>query len=226
VRGAARLTAIALLAAGISGCYGSTEPASEITFDGATLNAWGDTEGAETLAWFEWSGATYGRTTARRIPAGVRGPFSQAITGLVPDAEYSFRLCGSTQGRQEVCAQRRTFRTRDGDVVNAGISPPGGPAATLNASSGPHGERAKGFLSFPPPLEEHEDVVCVSVRDDEAVIGLRDDVGTGTRLFGLRAGIHQATMDVTTDPSRCAELRVSDLPERDITANTRIHDAP
>jgi hypothetical protein len=61
------------------------------------------------------------------------------------------------------------------------------------------------------------------VHGNEAVVGFRNS-GGGVRTLGLVAGTHPATMDVTRDPANCAGLRPSDLPPRDITAATQIHD--
>src|SRR5687767_2063745 len=113
----------------LSGCYGSTEPATDIGIDAATLRAYGDTEGSPTTSWFEyWRTSEPGnvRTTASHDwPAHVRGPLSARLSypndGLDPITQYSFRLCGYTEGRAPVCAQTRTFRTLDGDVVTANL---------------------------------------------------------------------------------------------------------
>jgi hypothetical protein len=219
-----------LVAAIVSGCYGSTEPATDIGFDAATLHAYGNTEGSPTTSWFEyWRTSEPGvLTTARQgWPAHVRGPLSARLSepyrGLDPITQYSFRLCGETEGRAPVCAQTRTFRTLDGDLVT-GYVRSGGVDASLRAVSGPNGEAPHGYFALPPPSPgPPEQVVCLSVHGDEAVVGFRG-ADTGRRILGLRAGTNPATMDVTRDPASCAGLRPSDLPARDIVANTQIHD--
>jgi hypothetical protein len=215
----------------LAGCYGSTEPATDIGIDRATLRAFGDTERSPTISWFQyWPGTSPSdgvRTTpSRDWPAGVRGPLSESVTGLAPNTLYSFRLCGTTEGRPAVCAQTRTFRTLDGDVVKAYFRASGGGEAELYAVSGAHGEAPRGFLAFAPPSPSPvEDVVCLAVRGDEAVIGTRVD-GPGGRLVGLRAGINPVTLDSSSDPTTCAAVRVGDLPPSSVEANTQIHDAP
>jgi hypothetical protein len=217
----------------LSGCYGSTEPATDIGIDAATLRAYGDTEGSPTTSWFQyWRTSAPGNvrtTTSHDWPAHVRGPLSARLSyandGLDPITQYSFRLCGSTEGRAPVCAQTRTFRTLDGDVVTANLRAAGGGEASLRAVSGPNGEAPRGYFAFPPPDPSPvEEVVCLSVHGDEAVVGVRASGGGSGRTLGLRAGVQAATMDVTRNPASCAGLRPSDLPARDILANTQIHD--
>jgi hypothetical protein len=222
---------LALLAAALLvGCYGSTEPATDIGVDTAKLHAWGDTERSATTSWFQFSPsniAGVGTTPERNWPAGVRGPLTESVTGLTPATVYSYRLCGITTGRSVVCAQTRTFRTLDGDYVKANLLPPGGgDYSRLFAVSGPHGEAPHGFLAFPPEVDppESEDVVCVSVHGDEAVIGTRSAGSSNVRLIGLRAGINPVTMDTSRDPSACASLRPSDLPASNSQGNAQIHD--
>jgi hypothetical protein len=227
-------TGVLLLSAAIiSGCYGSTEPATNIDVDSATLNAYGDTEGSPTTSWFQyWRTSQPGNvraTGSHDLPAHVRGPLSAQLSyphdALDPITQYSFRLCGSTEGRAPVCAQTRTFRTLDGDVVTADVLGGGGVPARVRAVSGPNGEAPRGFFivdgNEDPP--HPEDAVCVSVHGNEAVVGFRDS-GGARRTLGLVAGPNPATMDVTRDPANCAGLRPSDLPPRDITATTQIHD--
>jgi hypothetical protein len=235
----ARPRPIALLAsllavAGLAGCYGSTEPATDIGLDGATLNAHGNTENARTLAFFlYWTGSRSngpGITPTRYFPAGVHGPFREPVTGLSPDTVYSFQLCGEIedQSDQAVCAQVRTFRTLPGDEVTAGLRYQD-EDAHLHAISGPHGEGARGFLAFndnadPPTVE---DVVCLSVHGSEAVVGTRiAPSSTSGSLYGLRAGIDKVRSVYGRDPTTCAAYRPGDLPARDIDSNATIHDAP
>jgi hypothetical protein len=211
----------------LSGCYGSTEPATDIGIDSATLHAYGDTEGSPTTSWFQyWRASEPGsvRTTGSHDwPAHVRGPVSQPVSGLDPITQYSFRLCGSTGEGAAVCAQTRTFRTLDGDVVTANLRS-GGVDASLRAVSGPQGEAPRGYFAVAPPSPDpSEQAVCLYVHGNEAVVGFSAS-GGGRRMLGLRAGTNPATMDVTRDPTSCAGLRPSDLPARDILANTQIHD--
>jgi hypothetical protein len=216
----------------LAGCYGSTEPATDITLDSATLNAYGNTEGAPTIAFFRYGPTSkgMGQTPTSYLPAGVRGPLSRTVTGLSPDTAYSFQLCGQPEGRdgQPPCAQVRTFRTKPGDEVTAQLRY-GDTGAHLHAISGPHGEAARGSLAFegnadPPDVD---DVVCLSVHGSEAVVGTRTSPSdTRGVLYGLRAGIGKVSSAPGSDPMTCASYRPADLPARDIDSNATIHDAP
>jgi hypothetical protein len=121
-------SAIAMLAlCGVlacAGCYGSTEPASNVGLFGATLNGAGTTNNGDADVFFQvWPSAypTRVRETAHfTVPGGATGPVSRhSGVGLALDTEYSFRLCGADAGQQPVCAQPRTFRMPkpDGDAV-------------------------------------------------------------------------------------------------------------
>ncbi len=121
-------SAIAMLALcavlACAGCYGSTEPASNISLFGATLNGAGTTNNGDADVFFEvWPSAYPDRlreTQHVAVPGGATGPVSRhSGVGLALDTEYSFRLCGADGGQQPVCAQTRTFRmpTPDGDAV-------------------------------------------------------------------------------------------------------------
>lgn len=216
----------------MSGCYGSTEPATNIGLDHATLNAVGNTQDAKTFAYFQyWTGpqsSGVSTTTPRDLPASVHGPFKDQATGLSPDTEYSFRLCGGSGG-EFACAQTRTFRTLPGDEANSLLHVNGGPDARLHAISGPHGETARGYLAFddnsdPPTSYE---VVCLSVHGSEAVVGTRlaNTTGGGT-LYGLLAGTNAVTSSGASDPTKCSAYRPSDLAPTVAVARTTLHDAP
>ncbi len=229
----AALTTLLAVAA-LAGCYGSTEPATDVKLDGATLNAYGSTEDARTIAYFlYWTGSQSSgtRTTPERsLPAGVRGPFREPVTGLSPDTEYSFQLCGQPEsgGGQRLCAQVRTFRTKPGDEITAQLRYAGA-TARLHALSGPNGEGARGFLAFDGNVDppEVDDVVCLSVHGSEAVVGTRSSPSsTSGVLYGLRAGIGKVSSAPGSDPTTCASYRPADLPARDIDSNATIHDAP
>jgi hypothetical protein len=217
----------------LSGCYGSTEPATNIGVDAATLNAYGTTEDSPTTSWFEyWRTSQPGsvhRTEPLRLPKQVRGPLSVRVgasedlrvDSLAPNAEYSFRLCGAPEGGSGVCAQTRTFRTLEGDVVSAVLHAED-VDAWLRATSGPNGESAHGYFDVAPLPSPEERVVCLSVHGDEAVVGLRSP--GGQRTIGLRGGSNPVTQAFARDPATCAAVRPSDLPATQIVAETSIHD--
>jgi hypothetical protein len=218
----------------LPGCYGSTEPATDIGVDAATLNANGSTEDSPTTSWFEyWRTSQPGsvdRTEPRHLPAHVRGPFRIRVGGsedlrassLAPDTEYSFRFCGETEGVSAVCAQTRTFRTLQGDLVRA-VLHAADVDAWLRAVSGPNGESADGHLDVALRPSPEERVVCLSVTGDEAVVGLRSP-GGDKRTLGLLAGSNPVTQDFARDPASCASVRPGDLPATQLSAETQIHD--
>jgi hypothetical protein len=227
-------TAIAGLAF-LSGCYGSTEPATNVGVISATFNGAGNTESSPTTAWFEYGRTPsegFTRTKTVSLPSGVRGPLKITVGGLqdvrearlLPNTEYRYRLCGAPEGGEAVCAQTRTFRTQEGDVVDAQLHA-GAALAFLLGVSGPNGESPNGLFDVAPLGSTDERVVCVSVHGDEAVIGSRAPSGSSQRTVGLLAGVdHLVTQDMDRDPSKCAQVRRSDMPFSTITADTSIHD--
>jgi hypothetical protein len=193
--------AAAAAAVGLSACYGSTEPASDIAFDHATLNASVSTNNRPADVRFElWTTAQpsqRGFTLAKTLPAGFTGPFSQPNSpfgpyGLVPDTEYSFRLCGRAQGTGEVCVKARTFRTLkpSGDLLRGffalqftGI----GHTGNVQAESNRTGGGATGRLQLPGEFGNtfSGDVTCLSVRGHDAAVGALGRTEDGTPASGL-----------------------------------------
>jgi hypothetical protein len=217
----------------LPGCYGSTEPATNIGVDAATLNANGNTQDSPTTSWFEyWLTSQPGsvhETEPVSLPKEVHGPLSVRVGGsedlrvesLAPNAEYSFRLCGAPEGGSSVCAQTRTFRTLEGDLVRAVLRAQD-VDALLRATSGPNGESASGHFDVAPRPSPEERVVCLSVHGDEAVVGLTSR--SVQRTIGLLGGSNPVTQSFTRDPATCAAVRPSDLPATQIVADTFIHD--
>ena len=164
----------------VSGCYGSTEPPTKISFDGATLNARGTTNNGQAESWFElWAtdaGGTPLQLGHQTWPGGVSGPISyDTQIGLLSNTGYSFRLCGNDVGGDPVCAQTRTFRTADGDTASGSIvNADGTTGVNFGASSGPHGERVAGSAAYFGSGREHpENVGCLKVSGNRAIVGTR-----------------------------------------------------
>jgi hypothetical protein len=109
------------VAVALCGCYGSTEPATKVAFDGAQLNARGTANNGPASSFFEyWPTAKPEAklaTDPRHWPSGASGPFSETISAdsfqgpLYASTAYSFRVCGNDQGQSPACAQTRTFST-------------------------------------------------------------------------------------------------------------------
>jgi hypothetical protein len=165
----------------LAGCYGSTEPATDVGTKTATLNAQGKANNGPATAFFEYwvrgaSGSTQ-QTDPAHVPAGAQGAFSEKVTGLDPDTSYSFRLCGSDDsGGPTVCAQTRTFRTAVAEDSVTGfwkVSPD--IFGSIDARSGPSGEDPQGYIRSQGPYYRWWDfegvVTCVAVNGNRAAVG-------------------------------------------------------
>ena len=143
-----RITAVALVTvAGLTGCYGSTEKASNVDFDSADLNGQFTANSGASQSWFEyWPTATpANKTTTATLnwAANGCGSTTDHVTALQQGTNYSFHLCGKDQGGPSFCAQTRTFETWLPDRLTGqgvGEFSPGNPIQiTVNASSSlPH----------------------------------------------------------------------------------------
>jgi hypothetical protein len=169
---------------GLSACYGSTEPATNVTFDSAQLNAQGTANNGPANSHFEYWPTSHPEakltTPNQAWPAGVSGPFSAKVTVLYASSEYSFRVCGNDEGKPFACAQTRTFTTPapTRDVVEGGWSEGfHSPEGTVQASSGPAGQSPTGTIFYnAAPKEYGGRVTCMSVSGNRAVIGTVGEV--------------------------------------------------
>jgi hypothetical protein len=166
-----------------AGCYGSTEPATDVGPDSATLNARGTANNGPATAYFEYwvsdgSGSTQ-QTDPLHFAGGSSGPFSQKITGLAETTSYSFRLCGSDDsGGPTVCAQTRTFQTHPVPVEDSVTGDFDlGPVAqgSIDAHSGPSGEDPRGHVHYQGTYDNRAefdgDVTCVAVNGNQGAVG-------------------------------------------------------
>ena len=169
-----RIVGCVALAAGLGGCYGSTEPATDVSETRATLHAQGHANNGDAYSLFE-----YWRTAQPGIkfsigrwhwPAGAKSTFQGQLTHLAPARSYSFRLCGGDEANpgQPVCANTRTFTTSTptGDVASGGVhlfGPGPGISVSFEAFSGPSGQNPSGYAQG--------DVTCLSVSGSQATIG-------------------------------------------------------
>jgi hypothetical protein len=175
----------------LAGCYGSTEPATDVGPESATLNAQGTANNGPASAYFEyWITGGAGsvlRTDPAHFPGGVSGPFSKKVTGLAETTSYSFRMCGSDDGGgPTVCAQTRTFQTHPVPVEDSVTGEFDlGPVAqgTIDAHSGPSGENPRGHVHYQGTVDGWQefdgDVACVAVNGHQGAVGA---VGQGTPL--------------------------------------------
>jgi hypothetical protein len=169
----------------LSGCYGSTEPATNVGIDRATLNAQGTANNGPARAHFEYevNGRVGDPLTAfvGRFPAGASGPFSKLVTGLAAATTYSFRVCGTDEnGGETACAQTRTFTTRPPveDAVFGGYWSGCCNSWAVDAKSGPSGENPQGFIrwhtgpsGFDPYSHDFDGTVtCLRVEGSRAAV--------------------------------------------------------
>jgi hypothetical protein len=175
----------------VSGCYGSTEPAGNISRTAATLRGFGTANNGPVTVRFEYWQTAHPSdrqlTEPKHIPGGARGPVSAEVTGLEPETSYSFRMCGSDDADGKVvCAQTRSFVTIPpedsvvGEFLVTGLA-----QGTIDAHSGPNGENPHGHVHFEGDYDLWQtfdgEVSCLLVRGNKAAIGV---VGEGTRNDG------------------------------------------
>lgn len=164
-----------------AGCYASTEPATDIGLESATLHARGTANnGPASSAFRYWLTGSTGQvrgTPPIHWPAGASGPFSQKVTNLAAGADYSFSICGSDDGASSnVCAQTRTFTTKPAVEDSVSGSVFGGccrRAQVDDARSTATGGNPRGsvFARIDSITNFTGDVTCLAVDGRSAVIG-------------------------------------------------------
>jgi hypothetical protein len=174
----ARIALIVLAGVVLAGCYGSTEPATEVGAESAKLNARGTADNGPATSHFEFwiTGSTRVRwTDDRHWPAGASGPFFEKVSPLAASSSYSFRVCGSNDGDHAGgCAQTRTFTTAAAVEDSAVGSWPNSPHfdGSVNAHSGPSGQNAHGTISARVSFQAFTgSVTCLLVAGNHATVG-------------------------------------------------------
>ena len=235
------LPVVLVFVAVCAGCYGSTEPATDIGEDRATLRGQGTANNGPASSHFEyWTdgdplpGQARLRTPTRSWPAGASGPISERLSDLLVASRYHFRLCGNDQGGTPVCAQTRTLSTPTpaGDYVKgsfSGSAPPAGIAYTVrfNARSGPTGQNARGTVKLTFAGQTQTDtVVCLTVGKTFATIGVvRDD--SSTRLYRIDTAPEEPVSwatGATANPPTCASGTFQTVPHTQ--SSFVLHDEP
>jgi hypothetical protein len=191
----------------LAGCYGSTEPATDIGPETATLRGQGTANNGPAYAVFQYwiEGNSDDRRVsqpAQNFPAGASGPFSKKVSGLAADSTYAFRVCGGDQGTESVCANTRTFKTQPAveDSAHGGVGSGCCFGLSVDARSGPSGQDAHGqmhFYSLPAfsPGDEFDGfVTCLEVDGKSATIGA---VGQRRQLGTQDPDWHVASMVLT-----------------------------
>jgi hypothetical protein len=185
------LVVILAAVSALCGCYGSTEPATSIGVDRATLNAHGTANAGDAHVYFEyWPTASPGSvfaTIGKDVPAGSSGdisePTASSFRGLKPATQYSYRVCAKDQSAPNgACSQTLTFATTQpaGDLVRGeyltffgGI----GHSGSVDAHSDASGANAGGTLTLPgdkgPPTGAtfSGTVTCLRVTGNRATVG-------------------------------------------------------
>lgn len=167
---------ILLAGVALSGCYASTEPATDITQSTARLHAHGTADNGEATSYFElWPTGSPSRQLptgqAFHWPAGASGPFSRTVDGLYPTTSYSFRVCGrDDSGGSAVCAQTLTFTTKAAthDELWGGFFASPSFNGYVRAKAGPAGQDASGHLSA---ADFNGFVTCLRVDGARAAVG-------------------------------------------------------
>ena len=186
---------IALVAvAGLTGCIGQTEFATNIGATRATLNGVGVAEDGPANVYFEYWRASAPidvfTTPVQAIPDGAAGPVSADVKGLESNTLYAYRLCGQEEGQQPVCAQTRRFVPGQDNVLAWGatvpiVNAPGAPIyfypIDFEVFGGPPGENDPFGHAFTrreqrvAPLvlgSRTEDwITCVEIDGNRAVVG-------------------------------------------------------
>jgi hypothetical protein len=220
------------------GCYGSTEPATDVAEDGATLHARGTANHGPATSYFEYwatgdpaSGYPTPATPTRSWPAGASGPISERVSDLLVASRYSFRLCGDDQGTAPACAQTRTFTTPApaGDYVKGSTALDDAPrisgfAIRFNARSGAAGENPRGTVTI---IEKSGSravyrVSCLKVADNRATVVIHPN-GTWV-LLDVQGGRESVGIEVLGTPVDCSSTDSPSLhPGR---GSPVVHDAP
>ncbi|MBN1528335.1 MAG: hypothetical protein JW895_04705 [Thermoleophilaceae bacterium] len=183
---------LAISAVALAGCYGSTEPATDVGISSATLNARGTANNGPAHAYFQYwltgSERDPSRAGGYDVPAGASGPVSARVTGLAAASSYSFRLCGwdrdvDPEGSSgpEVCAQTRTFTTAAPveDALRGGFWAGCCSRLDVDAKSAPDGGSPRGSVSWhrssssspDPPRVFSGFVTCLAVGGSRAAVG-------------------------------------------------------
>jgi hypothetical protein len=174
----------------LGGCYASTEPATDVASETATLRGQGTANNGPAGSWFEYwvTGSTANpRTTeSTQWPSGASGAFSQKVKNLAAGSSYSFRVCG-TDSDTPACAQTRTFTTAAAveDSAEGGYDAGCCASFRVDARSGPAGESPHGSMSLTETSGQTSTsftgfVTCLAVDGRTAkvgAVGARRDLG-------------------------------------------------
>jgi hypothetical protein len=183
-----RLATAGLIVIALAGCYGSTEPATDVGPESATLRGQGTADNGPAVSWFEYwlTGSERDplKVGTQRWPAGASGPISAKATHLTAGVSYSFRVCGyddNPGGTHTVCAQTRTFTTKAAveDSLWGGFYAGCCSRVDVDARSGATGASPRGSVRWyassssspDPPRIFNGFVTCLAVNGSRAAVG-------------------------------------------------------
>jgi hypothetical protein len=174
----------------LAGCYGSTQPATDVSTDSATLRGQGTANnGRAHIYFYYWlTGSERDPALAGgfNVPAGASGPVSANVTKLAAGSSYSFKLCGydynsEGEGGPEICAQTVTFNTKQPveDALRGGFWAGCCSRLDIDAKSAPYGTNPHGSVSWfqssssspDPPRQFSGNVTCLAVNGSRAAVG-------------------------------------------------------
>jgi hypothetical protein len=233
----------------LAGCYGSTEPATNVTVDSATLHGRGTADQGSTPVWFQyWPTARPDEVTKLDVQTfgGETGPVSKGTHTLAIATNYSFRMCGSDQTiPQGACAQTRTFTTLQpaGDLVRGNFFAQIGGVGhdgTVEARSDTGGAHPGGTITL--PVENTDEgfvkfsgaVTCVLVQGNRAAVGAVGTLGTAPRAVLLSVidqapypGGDQTTWTEVTGatPPNCSTASFAPTSQT-VFSNVEVYDHP
>ncbi len=139
----------------------TTNSATNIDEDSATIRGYVDVQGGSVTRWFEWGEDDNDLDETENIfgSTTVDGSFSFNLTGLDEDTEYFFRACAeNTVTGQEDCGSIEDFTTdEDGsnndnseepDVTTDSATSVGSTSAKLNGNVDPNGDDVEVWFEY------------------------------------------------------------------------------
>ena len=168
----------------------STDPASGLATESASLNGSFVGDGLDVETFFEWGGTTsYGSTTAAQALVAPNGPTTvpaQPIAGLQPLHTYHFRFAvknstGTTYGAD------RTFTTFSAPgIVAISADHVSGSSADLHAVVNPHGAETQYHFEYGPSPSYGTSMPI----PDGTIPSGEEDVALEAHLTGLDGGTY------------------------------------
>lgn len=239
----------------LSACFGSTEPATDVKYYSATLNARGTANNGPATSYFEYWQDGFPRRVAyageTTWPSGASGPFSATTRPIYARTTYHFRMCGHDSGGATVCAQTRSFTTpaptRDAVkgmwfAFSEDFAPFGKIDATAGATSA---DPPSGSLEYKPEGDSGRKrfigfVTCLVVNGERAAVGavghFTDGFAGTTRPATALASIDEQEpefsdridVSVSIDGSRpdCAQAQPPDQFDSVNSNDLTVYDAP